>query len=183
VPSRLTFDPTYEGYPIWSPDGSRIAFISARSASDAGIRVKSASGGSDDTLLLKAEVLSVTFGGVMPNDWSPDGRSILYQGAGGRTGADLWILPLSSGSKPFPIVQGPSSDTMGAFSPDGRWIAYVGAETNPPQVYVQALRANGGHFQVSRNGGTQPRWRGDGKELFFVAPDGTMMASSIDTSG
>jgi len=180
VSSRLTFDPSFDAYPVWSPDNSRVAFVSGRSSGDAGILAKAAAGNGEDTLLLKT---AAVYGATIPTAWSPDGRFILFQaGTIGPTSTDIFALPLDAGQKPFSVVRGPAADTMATFSPDGRWIAYVGAESNEQQVYVQPFPATGGHFQISKSGGNQPRWRGDGRELFFVARDGTMMATDIDAA-
>ncbi|MBI3491301.1 MAG: PD40 domain-containing protein [Acidobacteria bacterium] len=176
VSSRLTFDPGDDTNPVWSPDGSRIAFESRRSG-QSGLRLKLAGGTTDDELLLKADapVASMT-----PTDWSRDGRFIAYTGT--APGADLWILPLSGDRKPFAFLQTPFIESSAVFAPDGRWIAYRSDESGQSQVYVQPFPATGGKFQVSKNGGVQPSWRGDGKELFFIAPDATMMAAAIDTT-
>jgi len=175
----LTFSPGFDGYPVWSPDGRRVAYVSGRGSGDSGLFAKDAAGNADETLLLKAASISVS----IPTSWSPDGHLLLFQaGTGGPTSTDLWALPIDGKQKPFPIVQGPAIDSLGAFSPDGRWIAYVSNESNGPQIYVQPFPASGGHFQISKNGGHGPLWRGDGKELFFVAPDGSMMATDIDVT-
>ena len=177
VASRLTFSPGFDGYPVWSPDSRRVAYVSGRPSGDSGLYSRDAAGNGDETMLLKATAINVS----IPTSWSPDGRLILFQsGQGGPTGIDLWALPVDGSQKPFPVVQGPAPDQMGAFSPDGRWIAHVANESNGPQVYVQPFPASGGHFQISKSGGQGPQWRGDGQELFFVAPDGTMMATDVD---
>jgi eukaryotic-like serine/threonine-protein kinase len=181
VSSRLTFDPALESLPIWSPDSSRVVFQSLR-IPDAGLRQKLASGTSDDGLVFKAE--GGTLGVPVPADWSRDGRFIAYDfQTGTSAGSDIWILPLSSGDKrPYPFVQGPGPDTNAAFSRDGHWIAYQAFDSGAPQVYVQPFPPTGGRFQVSKESGLQPQWRGDGKELFFLANDGSMWAAPIDTA-
>jgi eukaryotic-like serine/threonine-protein kinase len=179
--SRLTFDPAPEASPIWSPDGSRIAFLSGRSGY--GLRQKLASGTSDEALLMKGRGTMREF--EAPTDWSPDGRFIAYETppAGVGTSTDIWILPLAGERKPFPFVQGPGVDFNAAFSPDGRWIAYSSNESGTPQVYVRPFPATtAARFQVSRNGGDQPHWRGDGKELFFLSLERTMMAATVRES-
>ena len=102
------------------------------------------------------------------------------------TKADLWVLP-SDGRKPVPFVQTEFNEEQGRFSADGRWVAYVSNESGANEVYVRAFTTDfsggsasaGGSVLVSHGGGTAPRWRGDGRELFYLAPDGKMMAAEI----
>src|SRR5205085_3905527 len=111
--------------------------------------------------------------------WSPDGRMLVYASQSPRTGSDLWVLPMDGGRKPFPIVQTGADDQMAEVSPDGRWIAYESNVSGRVEIYVQPFPAPGERLQVSSGGGTQPRWRLDGRELFFVSPDGRLMAAPI----
>ena len=178
VISKLTSDPADEGFPIWSPDNSRVAFQSLR-AGVYGLRSMPAAGTVSDELLLGNPSVSTI---PNPTDWSADARYIAFSMAsiGGR-GQDLWILPLAGERKPFPFVQGPANDNNGVFAPNGRWIAYTSDDSGISQVFVQPFPAGGGRVQISKNGGYQPLWRGDGRELFFLAPpDGTIMAAPID---
>ena len=169
--SRFTFDQTNETFPVWSPDGNRIAFGSNKNgATD--LFQKSSNGAGGDELLFKSNNLKA------PNDWSPDGRIILYNDFDPKTNSDLWVLPLGGDPKPTPVMQTTFSETNGRFSPDGRWIAYESNESGPGQIYVQGFPA-GGKTQVSTLGGFQPRWRGDGKELFYIGPDKKLMAVDI----
>jgi Tol biopolymer transport system component len=173
VSSRLTSDPANDVLPTWSPDGSRIVFGSNRQP--IGIYVRSAGGGGSDEPLLKGDE------GINPLDWSRDGRSILYFVQSG-SGSKLGVLPTEGDKKPYPLTQTAFNSDHGAFSPDGKWVAYTSNESSREDVYVQAFQGKGGSYRVSRNGGTQPMWRGDGRELFFLAPDSTMMAVSISTA-
>jgi hypothetical protein len=97
----------------------------------------------------------------------------------GKTGLDLWALPLGGDRKPFPVVETPFNVTGGQFSPDGRWIAYQSDESGQWQVYVRQFPGPGGQRQVSTAGGGQPRWRRNGKELFYIGADSTLMAVPI----
>ena len=120
---------------------------------------------------------------LVPSDWSADGRFIAYartQGAGG--GSDIWVLPLSGDRKPFPFVQTAAPESGASFSPDGRWIAYESTQNTQRDVHVRPFPPSSGQFQISTNGGLLPRWRADGKEMFFLAPDGTMVAVAVDTA-
>jgi len=174
ISSRLTFDPASEISAVWSPDGARIAF--ERPSSEPSLRVKLASGTvTDEPLLTLAKQANSPF----PDDWSSDGRFIAYEINTG-SGGDVWILPLAGDRKPFPFVQGLHSSNRAVFAPDTHWIAYGSDESGLSQVYVQPFPATGLRIQVSKDGGTQPRWRGDGRELFFLRLDGTMMAAPIE---
>src|SRR5262249_33791103 len=103
-----------------------------------------------------------------------------------KTKSDLWLLPMIGDHQPEPLLQTEFNETQAQFSPDGRWVAYTSDESGDEQIYVQPFPPSGGHWQVSNSGGRQPRWRGDGKELFYLAPDGTLMVVAIrsgSTSG
>jgi hypothetical protein len=133
---------------------------------------KPVSGADEQPLLVTAEPKA-------PVSWSPDGRVLLYATQHPTTGTDLWALPLAGERKPFPVVQTPFDEAAGQFSPDGRWVAYQSNESGPVQIYVRPFPALGDKWQVSTAGGSQPRWRRDGKELFYVAPDARLMAVPI----
>ena len=121
---------------------------------------------------------------IVPSAWSTDGRYIAYTLSGGfpRT-ADVWIFPLFGDRKPFPLAETEFLEGSATFSPDGRWVAYTTNEPGWPNVYVQPFLRTGGKYPVSRDGGYQPRWRSDGKELFYLALDGTMMTVPVDATG
>ncbi len=162
--TRFTFVPSVNISPIWSPDGSRIVF-SANRDGPMNLYQRAASGAGNDEALLKSDDSKA------PNDWSADGRFILYQNLDPKTNWDLWVLPLSGEQKPFPFLETDFDERQGRFSPDGKWIAYTSNASGEWQVYVQSFPASGGKWQVSTNGGAQPQWRRDGKELFYLSPD------------
>ncbi len=143
----------------------------------AGMYRKNADGSGAEELLMK---LDEATGNAI--DWSADGRFILYYKLTPTTGTDLWVLPLTGDKKPVPFIQTAFNEDNGVFSPDARWIAYSSDESGHNEVYVQPFPPTGAKFQVSKDGGTFPTWRGDGRELFFVTPDGTMMAATIQAS-
>jgi dipeptidyl aminopeptidase/acylaminoacyl peptidase len=172
VASRFTFDANIDAAPLWSPDGRRVAFRSTRNGA-VDLFEKPASGAGDEQPLL------VTAEPKIPLAWSPDGRFLLYAVQNAKTGADLWALPLVGERKPFPVLQTPFDEGAGQFSPDGRWVAYASNESGRVAIYVRPFPGPGGQWQVSTAGGSQPRWRPDGKELFYVAPDGRLMAVPI----
>jgi Tol biopolymer transport system component len=163
--SRLTFDPADDTNATWSPDGSRIAFSSDRK----GVRdlyAKLASGTGEDELLLQTGIQKTAL------DWSPDGRVLLF-----HSDRKLWTLPLSADRKPHELMNWPDQAT---FSPDGKWIAYKSSESGRSEVYVQPFPLNGGKWQISNAGGSEPYWRHDGKELYYMTA-GSLMAVAIQT--
>lgn len=174
--TRFTFDSRTEVFPIWSPDGTRIAFSSNRDG-QMDIYEKLSTGVGNDQELLKqpAEPKFV-------NDWSNDGRFIVYHSLSGKTRADLWVLPLFGDRKPFPFLQTQYGEREARFSPNGRWIAYTSDETGPRELFVQSFPAGGGKWQISQGGSGPPEWRADGKELFYVNGD-KLMAVDVKTDG
>ena len=173
VTSRLTFDPAIDNLPIWSPDGQRILFPSNRKGSF-DLYIKAASGAGQEEPLIK---MGTPTGWA--TDWSRDGRFILYQIPGAKTGQDLWIAPQFGDRKPFPYLQTQFNEQAGAFSPDGRWIAYVSDESGRNEIYVQAFPLSGEKHEISSGGGSEPYWRKDGTELFYLAADRNLMAVPV----
>jgi dipeptidyl aminopeptidase/acylaminoacyl peptidase len=172
VSSRFTFGPG-NNFPVWTPDGSRVAFSSWTNNTHWDLFEKPANGAREEQRLL------VSSDSKIPNDWSPDGRILLYANRDSGTGSDLWALPIGGAQKPFPIVQTRFNEDEGQFSPDGRWIAYRSNESGRDEVYVQPFPGPAGKQLVSTAGGSQPRWRRNGKELFYVAADTKLMAVPI----
>jgi serine/threonine protein kinase/Tol biopolymer transport system component len=175
IPSRLTFDPAVDGSPVWSPDGTRVAFEGSR-AGKASLRQRLVDRPMPEEALFESE------NNVIPSSWSPDGRFIAFTLAG-ATSSDIWALPVSAGGKPFQVVKTAFADTSGTFSPDGRWIAYASSEGGQPSIYVQPFPEALGKYQVTKDGGSHPVWRADGKELFYLAQNATLMAVPIDSTG
>ena len=170
--TRFTFDPGDELEGPWSPDGSRIVFNSSRQG-HLDLYQKAASGAGNEELLWADEVEK------SPQSWSSDGRYILYIAQ--QNAQDLWVLPLFGDKKPFPLLHTPFTETMGQFSPDGRFVAYVSTESGRAEVYVAPFPGPGGKWPVSTAGGFFPRWRRDGREIFYQAGDGTMMVAAVTT--
>jgi eukaryotic-like serine/threonine-protein kinase len=119
---------------------------------------------------------------IFPTDWSSDGRFILFHGAFRQTGFDVWALSLAGDRKPRPFVQTRGADMHGRFSPDGRFVAYSSTESGRAQIYVQPFPSADGRWQLSTDGGAEPRWRADGRELFFLGADRRLMAMPIKTT-
>jgi serine/threonine protein kinase len=160
--------------PVWSPDGSRIAYNNGNN-----IAVKAANGSGEEEILLQRT--------AFPTAWSPDGRFIIFRERGLKTRLDMWALPMFGDRKEYQLSNSPFDEQTPQLSPDGRWLAYSSDETGNYEVYVQSFSADGklgaDKKIVSKGGGKLPVWRRDGSELFFIAADGQMMASSVKTGG
>jgi eukaryotic-like serine/threonine-protein kinase len=176
VSTRFTFDPKDDAAPVWSPDGRSIAFASNREGVYDLYRKLSSGAGKEELLLKSANVKRTS-------DWSPDGRFLLYHEQNLKTKYGLWLLPLSGDRKPIPFLQTEFNETHGAFAPDGKSIAYQSDESGKYEIYVQTFPATGAKWQISKTGGTHPKWRGDGKELFYQGADRKMMAVELKRSG
>ncbi len=182
VPTRFTFNAVQNTSPVWDPKGTRLIFRSARGAAGTdGVYQKDSRGTGQEELLMDSR------GNLMvPNDWSPNGQYLLFTALGQKTGNDLWVLAVAPGTppgaKPVPYIQGPYNERQGQFSPDGRWIAYSSDETGSDQIYVQSFPAGAGKFQLSTDGGSQPRWRRDGKEIFYVSATNILTAVNVKTA-
>jgi Tol biopolymer transport system component len=171
--SRFTFDPTDEVSPLWSSDGSQILFTSTQTGRRE-IYQKAASGLGDSQLVFASNDQQKSV-----DDWSSDARFVVYDDTGSPT--NLWILPLFGDRKPSPFVQAAYSAREAFFSPNGRYIAYTSNESGHFEIYVQTFPDRTGRWQVSTSGGTHPRWRRDGKELFFVSGQ-KLMAVDVNTA-
>jgi eukaryotic-like serine/threonine-protein kinase len=166
---RLTFNPAVDATPVFSPDGKQILFASSRDRLFK-LFLKNADGTQEEKALpLNGADNSDRY----PSDWSHDGKHILYTCA-----TDLWVAE-SSDWKARPFVQGHGTVKNAQFSPDGRWVAYASSESGQWEVYVTSFPDGNGKWQVSSVGGSQPRWRGDSKELFYLASDGKIMSVSV----
>jgi Tol biopolymer transport system component/predicted Ser/Thr protein kinase len=166
---RLTFDPALDAVPVWSPDAARLVFTSNRQL-NWDLYIKNSDGAQDEKSIMHNEF------GNFPSDWSRDGKYILY-----NRGTDLWFVTLPE-LKSSLFLKAASVLRNGQFSPDGKWVAYASNESGKWQIYVTSFPEARGKWQVSTGGGEQPRWRGDGKELFYLSQDGKMMAAPV-TSG
>ena len=180
ISTRFTFSPNTDRFPVWSPDGSRVAFSSNRGG-HFDLYQKNANGTGDDELLLKSDQdKSLT-------SWSRDGRYLLFSSIDPKSGSDIWVLPMQGDHKPAPFLRTEFSEGRASFSPDGRWVAYDSNESGRNEVYIRpfslAPGANspsaGGKWQISKAGGTRAHWRGDNKQLYYVAADARLMAVDV----
>ena len=182
--ARLTIDPAHDIFPVWSPDGSRIAFTSDRSGQRA-LYWKLIDDSQPEQLLLAAKDPKQE---ENPEDWSRDGKYLVYNTGGGQGPAHINVLPLAD-RKPVPLVEGNSTSHDSQISPNGRWIAYMSREVGLPEVFVESFDLDPsrprGKWQVSSRatgGGAQPRWRRDGKELYYHSGD-EYFAVDVKTDG
>ncbi|HEY7574647.1 MAG TPA: hypothetical protein VIB08_05750, partial [Thermoanaerobaculia bacterium] len=180
VRTRLTTGAQVIVSPCWSPDSSRILFVTGQSFQKAEIdyvmATLPADGAGQGKEIYKWAVRTE------PTDWSPDGRFVLVdRGPIGAT--DVWVVPLAAPDKAFPLVESPFLDGNGQFSPDGRWVTYMSQQSGRLEVYVTAFPGGGARVQVSADSGTQPRWSADGKTLYFVSVSSQLMAASVDGTG
>ena len=181
--TRVTFEPVAEYDPIWSPDGKKVAFVS-RNRSDRKniIYARSSFGSGRDELLLESDEF------VGPLDWSPDGRFLLYY-----ITDDIHLLDLENGQQTRALLNTPFQEWDARFSPDGRWIAYSSNASGMHGVYVTPFSPDSeneniqtgrsGRWQISTAGGVRPVWGKDGKELYYQAPDKTIMAVEVNGEG
>lgn len=176
---RLTSDPAAEADPIWSPNGLQVLYNSDRDRTAVPFYNSAFRRAADGT---GPEVPVTQMSRLFESpDWSHNGSFLVFTGDGTQpTDRDLWILPLSGDGKPTRFLRTPSSnEDSPAFSPDDRWIGYNSDDSGRDEVYVRSFPSGDRLAKISHDGGWAPRWRGDGKEIFFLAPDGTMMAADV----
>ena len=176
---RLTFGPGNKGFSVWSPDGKYIAY-SCQPNGKRGICRKPAdgSGAAEELLTLGAGVQSAS-----AIDWSPDGRYISFgQYPAKSSGSKMWILPLFGDRKPFQVAPVGGPRYGGYFSPDGHWLAYFSYETGQPEVYVVPFPGPGGKYQISQDGGYQPRWDRKG-HLYFLSMGNRLIEADLEING
>jgi eukaryotic-like serine/threonine-protein kinase len=179
--TRFTFDAGEDWSSVWSPDGRSLIFTAGR-PSPLDLYQKNADGSGAESRLVESE------GAGRPNkfvrSWSADGRFVLYNSGafGSPMGNDLWVLSLSQDRKPRALLDTPFNEVDGRFSPDGRWVAYRSNESGRNEIYVMPFTGEGGKWQVSTTGGDQPRWRRDGRELFYISGS-TIVAAEVNGTG
>jgi serine/threonine protein kinase/Tol biopolymer transport system component len=187
--TRLTIDPNSDhGLPVWSPDGTRVAYAVLTGKSQFGIYDKRSNGAGNEELLLAAKDADA---GLLPTSWSRDGKLLLFTRGRIPQHSGLWVLPLAGDRRPLSLANAPAAAEEGVFSPDDKWIAYVSRESGTDEVYVMPFdedillhpnasqKPGGDKWQISTRGGRSPRWRADGKELFWRSPTGQMMSAKL----
>jgi Tol biopolymer transport system component len=173
--ARFTFDPTEETNAIWSRDGSMVAYRSVTTDS-AVMLLKRATGLEKEKALLRKPGVTDDF---LPNSWSADGQQLLFTDQS-QSRTYLATVPVAGGAK-VPLLNGKANETNGQISSDGKWVAYASDESGAWETYVSSFPGGVGKWQVSRGGGSEPRWRGDGKEIFYIAPSGMLMAVPVNS--
>jgi eukaryotic-like serine/threonine-protein kinase len=175
TPTRLTFGPTDNTFPVWSPDDSRIAFSSSRNGTF-DLFVKSSSGtGNEEALLVEELSFKVV------TDWSLDSRFVAFHSISTTTksASDIWML--SPADKKLQVfLSTPANEFFASFSPDGHWVTYMSDESGKHEVYVQPFPPSGGKWQISTAGGREPVWSRDGKEIFYVTQDPSNKVVVVD---
>jgi len=173
VRTRLTFGPIANTLPVWSPDGKWIAYSSNRTGHFDLYRKPSDGSGAEE-LLFTNEQESIA------NDWSRDGKSLIYTRRTPEGHGEILVLPLEGERKPSLVV---ARGNQGQLSPDGHWLAYGSSESGSFEVYVVAFGGGQGKWQVSARGGVQPRWSKDGKELYYMDPTFNLFAVPVKDAG
>jgi Tol biopolymer transport system component/DNA-binding winged helix-turn-helix (wHTH) protein len=180
--TRLAIGSPRDAHPVWSPDGNHIVFCSNRDGSY-NLYQKRSDGAKEEEALLKSGQ------DKYPTSWRGDGRFLLYTSVNPKTKSDIWVLPLEGGSQPIPFLTTEFNERQARFSPDGRWVAYTSDESGQDEIYVRSfslkpggnsMEAGGGKWHISVGSGAEPRWRGDGRELYYRSlVDGKLMAVEI----
>ncbi len=174
APVPLTFDPALDLFPVCSADATRESalFMSLRTGV-AGVFIQPTNAPSQEKLVYQSGEPSI------PSHWSADGRWIVFTKLNATTRADVWTMPTGTPQEARPYAATATNERSGQLSPDGAWLAYMSDELGPQEVFVQSFPDPGARWQVSKGGGQQPQWRRDGKELFYLSLDNTLMVIEI----
>jgi Tol biopolymer transport system component len=173
--TRLTSNPADDEWPVWSPDGKKIGFDSNRKGAFDLYQLEIAGNGKETALVESTQTKGLA-------GWSPDGRFLLFTEKDEKTGSKLWALPLAGQAHPQLAVHRDGEQFTGSVSSDNQWLVYESNDSGRPEIYVQRFSEPGERSQISLDGGGDPRWRADGKEIFYVSPDGTLMAVTVSVA-
>jgi dipeptidyl aminopeptidase/acylaminoacyl peptidase len=175
--TQFTSEPSDENWLIWSPDGARV-LLNSFARDRLTLLEAPSSGANERTPLLEGDE------GKWPVSWSPDGKYVLYVTNNNRTSNDIWVLLRDGSGSPFPYLHTAASENWAAFSPDGKWVAFSAADANSgqPEVFVAPFPAPTKRFRISADGGSQARWRKDGKEILYLAPNRMLMSAQLETN-
>ena len=176
--SRVTFNASHDMFPFWSRDGRTIFFNSLRAIPPGVFKIDADSSGNEQQIFKKPFP-------AIPNDVSPDGNLLIYQEVRAATNGDVFALALDGSQKEVPVLDSPANEGHAMLSPDGRLLAYISNDGNRYEVYVRQFPVSGGtrQWQISADGGFEPYWRRDGRELFFLAPNRTLMSVEFTGTG
>ena len=175
--TRFTFHGAQDRMPVWSPDGRQLLFMSNRDGSPH-LYYKELSGVGGERAFYDSKE------GEHPSDWSPDGTHLLFTKVGDvHTRTNIWVLPLAGERKPLPFLATEANEWDARFSPDGKWVVYNSDESGRYEIYLLPFLREGAKWQISTGGGWRPRWRNDGRELFYMSLDSQLMAVEIDLRG
>jgi Tol biopolymer transport system component len=179
--SRFTFGWEIAATPAWSSDGARLVYRAAQFGLITFFQKSAGGGGNEEQLLTleMARAAQIRSTNLVPTDLSPDGAHIIFSVPAPDSGNDLWILPLGGDRKPFKFLATPAEEMHGNFSPDGRYVAYTSNESGRFEVYVETFPRSDLKRKVSTNGGYEPRWRADGREIYYLSEDRKLMAVPV----
>jgi Tol biopolymer transport system component len=177
--SRLTFNTAYNRTPVWSPDGTLLAYLASQANSNT-IFVTAT-----NNIRAEERTMAIPPGGSSLTQWTPDGKYIVFEDSSLNNRAlRVGLVPVEGNGTAKSLMDQPDASVGTALvSPDGRWLAYRSTETGRSEIYITSFPKPGGKLQISVAGGGVPRWRGDGKELFYLSPDKKLMAAELKESG
>jgi serine/threonine protein kinase len=178
IRTRLTFDGKDDGFPVWHPSGETFVFSSNRDGEQWNVYAKASNGIGSDSLLIESKHL------LIPRSYSRDGRYLIVEQVdSGSTDRNIWAYPMTGAEEPLQLTNSEFPQSEAMISPDGRWLAWTSEESGAEEVYVAPFPSMNGKWQVSINKGNRPRWRADGRELFYLDYDDHIMAADVDGSG
>jgi eukaryotic-like serine/threonine-protein kinase len=179
--SRLSPGGLITAAAVWSPDGTRLAFRTNRNGMIEFFERSTAGGGEDRPVLSAAahRAAKIPTFNMIPTDWQPDGRQVIFSAPTRETSFDLWLLPMGDAGTPVRFITSPGEQMHGNFSPDGRLVAYTSNESGRFDVYVETVPRSDRKWSVSANGGYEPRWRGDGREIYYLSGDRKLMSVAV----